>query len=95
MSGITYEKNPCRCLSCDYLLCSIKKNFDEAGNYDLKIYCQVANCPVKREEEEIRLKRMAKQEAERKAEMEAKRIAHEKITACMEMLKRCIELKKY
>lgn len=85
MSNITYEKSPCKCMSCNYLLCAIKLNEDNEGNYDLKIYCQVTSCPIRRQEEEMRVKQQA--------EREAKRTAAEKITACIEMLKHCIELK--
>lgn len=81
MSITAHEKNSCRCLSCNYLLYVSKYNEDINGDYDLKVYCQLIDCPFKR------------QERIRNKKQENKKLAAKKIEACIEMLTHCIELK--
>lgn len=80
MNDINAAGSHCRCISCNYLLCAIKKNEDAAGNYDLKIHCQLARCP---ENEEI------KQSNKYAVDKEA----YKRINECVQMLRRCIQLK--
>jgi hypothetical protein len=81
MNGIKFENNDYPCLRCMYLTQVIKVNEDSEGNSDLRVYCSIAGCPEGVIQKGIILKTPQQTEAYRK------------ISNCIEMLKRCIELK--
>ena len=78
MIGVKYEKKDCPCLSCMYLIQATKINEELDGSYDLKINCSITGCP----------KGFFKKNATHQSSE-----AFLKISNCIEMLKRCIELK--
>lgn len=72
------EKNYCICLSCMYLIQATKTNEDANGSYDLKIYCGIKGCPKGYYE------KITKQHVSE---------AFKKISHCIDILRRCIDLK--
>lgn len=45
IGGITFEKTECKCTSCEFVIAIERRNEQENGAYDLKIWCQLASCP--------------------------------------------------
>ena len=45
IEGITFTKSDCKCTSCQYIMHVERRNEQDDGSYDLKIWCQLANCP--------------------------------------------------
>jgi hypothetical protein len=81
MAGIKLENNDCPCLRCMYLIQVTRINEESNGNCDLLIHCSIPGCP-----EGVTQKR--------KSTLDTKQSeAYRKISSCIEMLKRCIELK--
>lgn len=78
MGGINFEENDCPCLRCLYLTQATKVNEENDGSYNLKINCSIAGCP----EGFVKKKAPAKSSE-----------AIVKLSNCIEMLKRCIDLK--
>lgn len=81
MNGIKFESNDYPCLRCMYLTQVIKVNEDSEGNSDLRVYCSIAGCAEGVIQKGIIFKTPQQTKAYRK------------ISNCIEMLKRCIELK--
>lgn len=78
MNGFTYEKNDCPCLSCVYLLQATRKNEKPNGEYSLKINCGITGCP----------KGFQSLREQNKNQGVLRRISD-----CIKMLNRCIDLK--
>lgn len=81
MGGVKFEENDCPCLNCMYLVQVTKRNEETNGNCDLRIHCAIFGCP-----EGVSPK---KNNSTNSKESEVQK----KIYDCIEMLKRCIELK--
>lgn len=81
MVEVKVEKDHCPCLSCMYLVQVTKINEEINGNYDLRINCAISGCPHGVSQKNTNSISSKKSEA------------HRKISDCIKMLERCIELK--
>ena len=81
MSGIMFEKDDCPCLKCIYLMQATRMNESANGDCDMQIHCAISGCP-----KGVNIKSGCLPNTK---QMETYR----KLSGCIEMLKRCIELK--
>ena len=82
MGGIKFEENDCPCLNCMYLVQVTKINEETNGKCDLRINCAISGCPKgvsTKKNNSINIRNTE---------------VHKKVYDCIEMIKRCIELKE-
>lgn len=79
--GIKFEENSYPCLRCIYLIQATRINEESSGEYDLHVNCAISGCPKGESQKKNNCINIKKTEA------------YIKISNCIEMLKRCLELK--